>query len=78
MSRPRTPGSLAQEALVVLAVGLAVLTVAAIELYRPGAPAWTHTVVNGVGWALVLTTGAMLLRAGIEKLVELGRRHLSG
>jgi hypothetical protein len=78
MSRRRTPESLAQEALVVLAAGLAVLTVAAIVLYRPGAPEWTHTVVNGVGWALVVTTGAMLLRAGIEKLVELGRRHQSG
>lgn len=75
VSRRRTPESLAREAGIVLCCGLAVLTVAALVLYRPGAPTWTHVVINGVGWALIVTTSLMLLRAAVEKAVELTRRR---
>jgi uncharacterized protein (DUF983 family) len=77
MSPRRTPEDLAREAGIVLCAGLAVLTLAAIVLYRPGAPSWTHVVVNGVGWALIVATSLMLLRAGVQKAVELTRRRLS-
>ena len=59
-----------------LAVGLVVLTLLAVALYRPGAPRWTHVVINGAAWMLVVSTGAMLAVSAAEKLVDLGRRHL--
>ncbi len=77
MSSGRSPESRAREALVVLGVGLVVLTAAAAVLYRPGAPRWTHVLVDGVARALIVSTGAMLAVSAIQKLVEIGRRHLS-
>lgn len=75
-SRP-SPESRAREALLVLGIGLVMLTGVAAVLYRPGAPGWTHVLVDGVAWALIVTTGAMLAVSAIEKLVEIGRHHLS-
>ncbi len=58
-----------------LAVGLVALTVVAAVLYRPGAPRWTHVLVDGVGWMLIVSTGGLLMIAAVEKLVQLTRRH---
>jgi hypothetical protein len=76
MSRRRSPESRAREAVAVLTIGLGVLTLLAIVLYRPGAPHWTHVLVNGAAWMLVVSTGAMLALSAAEKLVEVTRRHL--
>ncbi|MET0820213.1 MAG: hypothetical protein ABWY58_04560 [Aeromicrobium sp.] len=76
MSRRRSPESRAREAVAVLAVGLAVLTLLAVVLYRPGAPRWTHVMVDGAAWMLVVSTGAMLALSAVETLVQAGRRHL--
>jgi carbon starvation protein CstA len=61
---------------VVLGIGLVVLTLLAVVLYRPGAPRWTHVLIDGAAWMLVVSTGAMLGVSAVEKLVEAGRRHL--
>ncbi|KAA1373577.1 hypothetical protein [Aeromicrobium fastidiosum] len=74
MSR-RPPETRARDAAVVLAVGLAVLTVAAAVLYRPGAPRWTHVVIDGAAWMLIISTGTLLLASAAEKLVEIARRR---
>lgn len=58
-----------------LAAGLVALTVLAVVLYRPGAPRWTHVLVDGVAWMLVVSTGVVLTISAVEKLVQLGRRH---
>ena len=76
MSR-RSPESRAREAAVVLALGLCVLTAAAAVLYRPDAPRWTHVVINGAAWMLVISTGTMLLASAAEKVVEVARRRPS-
>ena len=76
MSRRRSPESRAREAVLLLGVGLALLTLLAVVLYRPGAPRWTHVMVDGAAWLLVVSTGAMLGASAVEKLVEVGRRHL--
>ena len=76
MSSRRSPESCAREAVVVLAVGLAVLTLLAVTLYRPGSPRWTHVMIDGAAWMLVVSTGAMLGVSAVEKLVEVSRRHL--
>jgi hypothetical protein len=60
----------------VLGAGLAVLTLLAAVLYRPGAPRWTHVVVNGAAWMLIVSTGVMLTVSAVEKLVQISRRHL--
>ncbi|MCL8251509.1 hypothetical protein AERO_08940 [Aeromicrobium fastidiosum] len=75
MASRRSPESRALEALVVLAVGLVVLTVVAAVLYRPGAPRWTHVLVDGVGWMLIVSTGTVLTVSAVEKLVQITRRH---
>jgi hypothetical protein len=75
MSGRRSPESRAIEALAVLAAGLVALTVLAVVLYRPGAPRWTHVLVDGVAWMLVVSTGVVLTISAVEKLVQLGRRH---
>jgi multisubunit Na+/H+ antiporter MnhB subunit len=77
MAGRRSPESRAREALVVLGVGLVVLTGVAAVLYRPGSARWTHVVVDGTAWALVGSTGLVLMVCAVEKLVEIGRRHLS-
>ncbi|MFC5679454.1 hypothetical protein [Aeromicrobium endophyticum] len=76
MSSRRSPESRAREAVAVLAVGLGVLTLLAVALYRPGSPRWTHVMIDGAAWMLVVSTGAMLVASAVEKLVEVGRRHL--
>jgi hypothetical protein len=76
MSSHRSPESRAREAVVVLAVGLGVLTLLAVALYRPGSPRWTHVMIDGAAWMLVVSTGAMLALSAVEKLVEVSRRHL--
>ena len=75
MAARRSPEVRAREALVVLAAGLVALTAIAAVLYRPGAPRWTHVLVDGVAWMLVVSTGAVLAVSAIEKLVEVTRRR---
>lgn len=58
-----------------LAIGLVILTVGALVLYRPGAPGWTHLVIDGTAWVPVLSTGAVITVAAVEKLVEVVRRR---
>ena len=74
MSEHRSPGRLARDAVVLLAVGLASLTAFSLFTYRPGGPRWPHVVVDGCAWMLVLTTTAMLLTAAVAKVAELSRR----
>jgi hypothetical protein len=76
MSMRRSPESRAREAVAVLAVGLVVLTLLAVVLYRPGASRWTHVMIDGGAWLLVVSTGAMLGLAAAQKLVDVARRHL--
>jgi hypothetical protein len=76
MSSRRSPESRAREAVVVLAVGLGVLTLLAVAIYRPGCPRWTHVMIDGAAWMLIVSTGAMLALSAVEKLVEVSRRHL--
>jgi multisubunit Na+/H+ antiporter MnhB subunit len=76
MSSRRSPESRAREAVMVLAVGLVVLTLLAVALYRLGSPRWTHVMIDGAAWMLVVSTGAMMALSAVEKLVEVSRRHL--
>jgi hypothetical protein len=72
----RRPGTLARDAVLLLAGGLASLTLFALVFYRADGPRWPHHVVNGLTWVIVVTACAMLAEAGARKLAELARRHL--